>query len=40
MPEVSNITFDFENEKMKLHLIMQELLPETAAISLHFKRPI
>jgi hypothetical protein len=40
MPEVSKITFDIENEKMKHHLIMQELLLETAAISVLFKRPI
>jgi hypothetical protein len=40
MPEVSKITFDIENEKMKHHLIMQELLLETAAISILFKRPI
>ena len=40
MPDVSKITFDIENEKMKHHLIMQELLLETAAISILFKRPI
>ncbi len=40
MPEVAKITFGIENEKMKHHLIMQELILETAAISILYKQPI
>ncbi len=40
MPEVSEITFGIENEKMKHHLIMQELILETAAVAVLLERPI
>ncbi len=40
MPEVSTVTFNIENEKMKHHLVMQELLLETAAISILYRQPI
>ncbi|MDQ4106440.1 MAG: hypothetical protein M3157_04605 [Actinomycetota bacterium] len=40
MPEVSTITFNIENEKMKHHLTMQELLLETAAINILYKQSI
>jgi hypothetical protein len=40
MPEVSTITFNIENEKMKHHLMMQELILETAAVAVLYEQPI